>query len=375
MQRQNTQPYRQPSYQPTLPSTEHDDPELEVTQAKHYWNPDSRPKVAKSKKRKSTEVATNSSCKKSKTSRRSNFPIQQGADGRHYVLDKTSEQYPVQLSHSHPNAFTPVNHESTDSNLVTHTSNVTMPEPFYSSLNHPDGQIHQHSFQVQQSFNEQDFEQSHIQNDDVYQQTFDGAGCDEGDFDDEDLDVQENEVAEYGCAQKGVNTEPAGYNVADYDEADHVPTQHAEPPCDEPVHHVPVQVEPTYEEPVRDDPAYNKSPRERPNLAPLIISNKAVEAPLTSTYHDLKSGGYSRNPLSSAQLIDSLFNGDLPDFADFGPPTPTNDFESQFLAMVPDPGCAVNLTTDSFFANDLALPQWNGGDEDIQMDGTGSFFS
>ena len=365
MQRQSTQPCRQPSYQMALPSTEHDDRELIATHES---------KATKSKKRKLTEAATDLSHKKSKSSRTSNFPIKQGVDGIHYVGD-TSEHHPIQSSHSQLNMFQPVNHEPSNPNAA-HAGNVTMAESIGPSRSYSFGHPYQRARHVQQPYNEQqDYERPHTQIDQSYQQTFDGAVCNEGDFNDEDLDAGADEVAEYDFTYDGgADNELAGYNEADCDETGHTLTQYVEPPRDEPIHQESERIQTDCENPAPDCPARERPARGRPNLAPITISNQAVEAPLSSLYHDLKSGGYPGNPMPSAQLIDSLFNGDLPEFAEFGPPTPTNDFESHFHAMLPEQPCVVDSTASSFFTNDLALPAWHGSDDAFPMDGSGVFF-
>ena len=273
--------------------------------------------------------------------------------------------------------FQPTNLEHMGPNAATHAGNVARPEPMGPSRNHPLGQIYQHNRQVQQSYDEQDYQQPRVLNENPYQRTFDGAVYERGNSVNEDLDMEEDNVAEDDCSRyEQMENEGAEYNEADFDQAGHTSFTYDEPPCDELSQNGPVHIESNCEEPVQNDPVRVRSARERPMLAPLKINNQMIDAPLSGTYHDLKSSDYHGKPLDSAQFIDVLFNNrDLPDPNEFSPPTPSNGIESSFFSVIPEPICTLSSNAGPLFENALALPRWYGGDEPFSTNPVGSFYS
>ena len=184
-QRQSIELYGQHPYGAVLPSTEQDVPVYEEMAAPRMESPvikqeasyDGVPKAGKSKKRKATEPGTGSKRKKSRHPRTSTFPIQQGPDGKHYVLDASDEQYHPHLTTDHLTRGQSIDDENIDPNLTASTSNLAHEQNDHDHDHHHP----QHGYDVQH------YEQPQAQPGQWYPQPhnvapFDGAIFDGTDF-------------------------------------------------------------------------------------------------------------------------------------------------------------------------------------------------
>ena len=175
-QGQSIEPHSQKLYPQLLPSTEQEESDTgaELPLIKRELSSDGAPKAAKGKKRKASEPSTNTKSKKSKNARSTNFPIQTGPDGKHYVVDPSSHQYHAQLPNNQSIRAQPIDQGSIDPSL---TARVPSQEQTY----------HNRSHHIPQAYAAQDYGRAPAPAGQLYPHahpgtTYDGAGYDEPNY-------------------------------------------------------------------------------------------------------------------------------------------------------------------------------------------------